>query len=373
MKLAARPRQSLASFFLGGRLLSLAVFPFLVCLGCSKEDPTKPDNPSPPEPVVLNLYIWEEYVDPELLKEFEAETGIKITVGNYYTNEEMIEALEGGKLEADLICPSDYAVEILISKDLLAELDPGNLSNLVNIDQRFFDVYYDPNLRFCVPYQWGTTGFAYNGDHIPNPPATWAGFFDPAFYEPLQGKISLLDDSRETIGAALLSLGYSANTKNPQELAEAESRLQAFKPCVRAFDSDDFDLRIQDGSVWLAHGFSGDFLSAIKANPAIRYVVPTDNVIVAVDNLAILKRSPYREEAERFINFILRPGIARRNAEFTGFETCVVSAQDMEAMPPGPIQEQLHARPEGTFEMLQSLPGSAQETYDRIWENLRGE
>ncbi len=192
--------------------------------------PTEAGPPPPPTtpPLAdeLHIYNWSEYIDPEIYAEFEAEFGVKVIEDTFSSNEDLLAKLQAGATGYDLIVPSDYMVEIMIELDLLAPLNYDNIPNFVNIDDLFRDPPYDPGNQYSVPYQWGTTGIGYDldvfGDEAPD---SWGYLFDPDMAAPYAGRMSMLNDSREVIGAALKYLGYSLNSTDEAQLEEAKQLL----------------------------------------------------------------------------------------------------------------------------------------------------
>ena len=152
----------------------------------------------------LNVYNWGDYIDKSVIREFEDEFGVKVNYEEYATNEEMLAKIEAGGTAYDVIFPSEYMIEYMISKDLLNELDYANLDNFKNLDERFTNLAYDANSKHSVPYLWGTMGIVYNKNMVTEPVDSWKILWD----EKYAGKILMLDSSRDTIGVTLKLLGY---------------------------------------------------------------------------------------------------------------------------------------------------------------------
>jgi spermidine/putrescine-binding protein len=194
----------------------------------------------------LNLYVFSEYVPKELITRFETETGVKVNYESYATNEEMLAGLANKPAHYDLIIPSDYAVETLIEQEALLPLDLSAIPNYKNLDPGFLDPYFDPGGitspgrpgdgkdKFSLPYLWGTTGIIYNKTTVSTPPTSWEDLWRPE----LAGHIVVLDDSREMMGIALLTLGYSKNETNPARLEEARDKLKELSLGIVAFDAE---------------------------------------------------------------------------------------------------------------------------------------
>lgn len=322
----------------------------------------------------LRLFNWPDYMDPDILREFERTYGVRITVDYYDTNEAMIAKLQsGGAGQYDVIVASDYAIETLRDAGMLEELDHANIPNLSNLEPRFRDMPFDPGNRFSVPYQWGTSGLGIRTDRIGALDGasldTWGIVFDPAMQP---GPIAMLSDSREVIGAALLYLGYSANTTNPEELRAAEELLVAQRPRVLTYApfATTRDLLLS-GDVVVAHNFSGDIMMAQDEVEAIRYVIPREGAIIWTDNLAIPAGARSKYAAEVFINFLLDPEVGARLSNFTRYASPNAAARAY-------IDEDLLTDPavypdedtSGRLELLRDL-GPARALYEEIWTRLR--
>lgn len=255
----------------------------------------------------LALFNWSEYIDPELISAFEEEHGVTVTEDFYPSNEELIARVQEGA-DFDVIVPSDYMVSIMIEEGLLLALDKEALPNLENLADLFAkDLPFDPAAEYSVPYQWGTTGLGVDlavvGEDVPH---TWGLVFDPELSQQYAGKISMLDDPRETLGAALKYLGYSLNSTDADELAEAEALVADAIPRLAAFDSDQYDELLIQGETAIAHGFSGNFFTAFEEGDSeYEYFVPDEGGTQWVDNMAIPEGAEHPCTAHAFIDFLL--------------------------------------------------------------------
>lgn len=317
----------------------------------------------------LHLYNWSEYIDPEVFDAFEAEYGVKVIEDTFSSNEELLAKLQAGATGYDLIVPSDYMVEIMIEEGLLANINHDNIPNLANLSDLFSAPPYDEELAYCVPYQWGTTGIGYNSDEVE--PDSWAWFFDPEIASQYSGKITMLNDSRESIGAALKYLGYSLNTTDEAQLEEAKQLLIAAKPFLFSYDSDQFEDLIAADEVVYGHGWSGDYFAAAEEDERIWYIIPAEGGVVWADNLCIPKTSKEAYTAELFINFILQPEVAAQITNFTWFGSPVEAANefiDAEILeepaiyPPSEVMVKL--------EWIEDV-GDATPIYERIWTEVK--
>ena len=266
----------------------------------------------------LYLLNWGEYLDPDLLAEFEAQNpDIKVRMTTTTTNEEMytVCATEGTKI--DIVIPSDYLVERFIAEDLLAELDFSNIPNFKYVEKAAQNRTFDPENKYSVPYFIGTVGIVYNTKLVDEPVDSWGILWNEKYSK----KIMMYDSIRDSIMVTLAYLGYDINSVNPDELAEAGELLLKQKPLVRGYGADNIKDDMIGGSVALAIDYSGSAVQAIMENEDLAYVAPKEGSNVWMDNFVVLKSSANKEAAERFINFMCEPEVAARNSEFVGYTT----------------------------------------------------
>lgn len=276
----------------------------------------------------LHFYNWSLYMDDDILTSFEDKCGVKVVQDTFASNEDLLAKLQAGASGYDLIVPSDYMVTIMRELDLLAPIDYGNIPNFANIDERFKNPPFDPEQQYTVPYQWGTSGLAYDTTKVTEPIDSWQAIFDPARACAYQG-LSLLNDPREVFGAALKWKGYSLNDTDPAHLAEAKQAVMAIKDCVTTFDSESFADILLNGEVAVGHGWSGQYAKAIEENPDLAYVVPSEGSVIWVDNMAIPKDAPNRYTAEVFMNYLLQPDIGAQLTNYTFYASPNAAAKPL--------------------------------------------
>jgi len=268
----------------------------------------------------LAFFNWSEYMDPDLITAFQDEFGVTVTEDFYPSNEEMFAKISPGGTGYDVIVPSDYMISILRSEALIQPIQKDAVPNHVNIADKFADPPFDPGNTYTQPYQWGTTGVGVDlGVTGPDIPLTWGLLFDADLAEQygLSGKISLLDDPRETMGAALKYLGYSLNSTSADELAEAEAVIADAVSRVAAFDSDQYSELVVAGETIAGHGYSGNFLWDFEEGESeYTYFVPDEGGTVWVDGMAVLVDAPHPCTAFAFINFLLD---AHNGAQLTNY------------------------------------------------------
>ena len=321
----------------------------------------------------LHVYNWSEYIDPEIYADFEEEFGVKVIEDTFSSNEDLLAKLQAGATGYDLIVPSDYMIATMIELDLLAELNYDNIPNFSNISDTFRDPPYDPGNKYSVPYQWGTTGIGYNAEEFEDPPASWGYLFDPEMAAPYAGQISMLNDSREAIGAALKYLGYSVNSINEQELEEAKQLLIQQKAWLSTYDSDGFEDLLAAGETIMGHGWSGDFFAAAEEAEQVWYIIPEEGGVIWTDNLAIPKSAPSQYTAEVFINYLLRPEVGAKITNYTWYGSPNEAASQF--IDPDILEEPAIYPPDEVMEKLEFLRdvGDATALYDRIWTEIKTE
>ena len=321
---------------------------------------------------VETLYFlnWADYIPEELVRKFERETGAKVVLDTFESPEAMLAKLKAGAdREFSLVVAPDYYVLQMAREGLVAPLDKGRLAGLANLDPFFQDPPYDPGLQYSVPYLWGTTGLAYREDLVKGPVDSYGVFFDPARQV---GPFLLLDEMRETIGAALRYLGYSLNTTDPEALEKAKELLIAAKARSVGFAGGVEALnRILGGDAAVSLAYSGDVLQARQEDERLRYALPREGGTLWTDAMVVLKRGPAQDLAYRFIDFLLRPENAAELAAYTRYATPVAQAvpllpqemrQDPTVFPPEEVRAKL--------EYLKDL-GPDIALYDRVWTEVK--
>jgi spermidine/putrescine-binding protein len=254
----------------------------------------------------LLFYNWSEYMDPDLLDAFAEEYGVGATEDNYTSNEALIAQIRAGGADYDVIVPSDYMVEIMIEEGMLLELDHDAIPNMENLDEDFTDPPYDQGLVHSMPYQWGTTGIGVDIEATgEDPEPTWGWLFDESMAGDLPRGISILDDPREGMAAALYYLGYDPNTPDEDELQEAADLIEQAGQWTVNYESDQFADQLMGGEVSAAHGYSGGFLESFGDDERYAYLIPEEGATIWTDNMAVLADANAPCTAHTFINFIL--------------------------------------------------------------------
>jgi len=272
--------------------------------GCAKKAGEAPSAAAPAaakDAGKLNIYIWSAYLPKEVIDKFSAETGIKVNFDTYDSNEALLEKLQSGVADYDLVVPSDYMVRILVAEKLIQPIDHAKLPNIANLDSRFLDKKFDPKNQYSLPYFWGTTGFGYNQAKL-GPQDSWQAIFDAKN----KGRILMLDDMREVFGAALKSMGKSLNETDPAVLKQAADLLKKQKKLVATYNSGDFANILAAGDVDIAHGYNGQLAEVVAKEPEkLAYVVPKEGATLWMDNVCIPAKARNLDNAYRFLDYIM--------------------------------------------------------------------
>ena len=317
---------------------------------------------------VVNLAIWSNYLSPELISLFEKKTGIKIQISNYSSNEELLAKLQAGASGYDVAVPSDYMIFIMRKLGLLEELDFSQLSNTKSLAPKFLKKSYDPENKNSVPYNWGTTGIAIHRNLYSGTVKGWRDLFEKP---ELSGKISLLDDAREVLGAALKALGYSLNSMTESELMKAKALLLKTRSRIKAFTSEP-KMPLINREIAVAHVFMSDALQARQATGGkVDYLVPEEGGTLWIDSLVIPKGARHLKEAHEFINFLIE---ASANVSTVTHILVAPVNQLAFALLPKALQNDTSLFPSAAAlakcEMIQDL-GESMAVWDRIWTEVK--
>jgi putrescine transport system substrate-binding protein len=295
----------------------------LLLAACSSQQETATTAAPPPEEKVLNLYIWNDYLAEDTVANFEKETGIKVSVSNYASNEELDAKLAPGNSGYDIVVPSASSYERQIKSGYYQKLDKAALPNLKNMDADIQTrlAMHDPNNDYAVLHMWGTTGIGYNVKKIkaamPNAPLdSWKLVFDPAVVKNFQKcGVAVLDSATEMFSMVLAYLGKNPNSQDQADLNAAGDAMQKFRPYVRYIDTARMISDLANGEICLAVGYSGDMLQSRdravenKTGQEIVYSIPKEGSIIWFDSYLIPKDAPHPRNAHAFINYMLKPEV----------------------------------------------------------------
>ena len=270
---------------------------------------------------VLHFLSWSEYIDPDVVKAFEQKYKVKIQF-TYFKDDDDRDAImvKSGGRGYDLIIVNGVSVKSYKRHGWLSKLSSKDVPNIKHIDRKWMNAFKGAN-GYTLPYFWGTTGIAYRKDIIKEPISSWTQLFNPS--TEMQGKIIMLGVSRDVIGMALKSLGYSANSVDFMALNKVENLLKSQKPHVKTYSYMTLDKTspLVTGDAVIAMAFSGDALMMKEHNENIEYVLPKEGGNLWVDYLAVLEASNNKVLAKKFIDFVNSPEMAAKNANFVYYAT----------------------------------------------------
>jgi len=316
----------------------------------------------------VSVFMWSEYIDPELVERFQKETGVKVVLDTYENTETMMSKVSSAGSLYDVVVMSDHAVRTMIKKGVLRPLELAKIPNAANVSARFLKPAFDPEGRYSLPYQWGTMGLVYRTDRVPRFDPSWSSVLDPR-RQP--GPVVLLDSMRDLMAAALLLKGFSPNTRSAAELSAAGEVLAGARSdkLVGFYGSPDSVDKVVAGDAWAAIAYNGDAL--VKLDDNTEFVLPREGTIVWVDAMTVPAGARNVEAAHRFINFILDGGVGAQLSNYLSYATpneasLPLIASEIRADPRVyPAEEDL-----ARAAMLEDVE-EATTLYDQIWTRVK--
>lgn len=315
----------------------------------------------------LNVYNWSAYVAPETIPQFESEFGVHVRYATYESNEEMLAKVLSGNSGWDVVFPTHNRLEPMGAYDLLAPLRHDWLPNLGNLATRFRAPVWDPMLLWGVPYMWSGTGIVYNQSIAP-PPARWADLWN----ERLKGRLTMLDDPEDMLGACLKKSGFSFSATASDELRRAEREAMAQKPILRAYLNAEVRDQLVAGDVLAAQLWSTTAQQAIDAAPKLAFVYPAEGFPFYCDCAVVLRESRRQRLAHQFLDYLLRAPVSAAVAQATRTATANGAAQAL--LPANTRDNPVLYPPAEIFrsgEWPRTLPPAAQKLRDRIWTEIK--
>jgi spermidine/putrescine transport system substrate-binding protein len=269
-------------------------------------------------PSTVTVFMWSEYIDPALVERFQKETGLKVVLDTYENTETMMSKVASAGDQYDVVVISDHAIPVMAAKGAFRALDRGKIPNAKNISARFAHPPYDPKGTWSVPYQWGTIGMVWRKDKLPGFTPSWSAVLDPA-RQP--GPVVLLDSMRDLMAAALMSAGFSPNTRSAAELKKAGDILHTArtKKMVGFYGSPDSVGKVLAGDAVVGIAYNGDAVS--KLDEKTEFGVPAEGTVIWVDAMTIPAKSPNPAGAYRFMNFILAADVGAQLSNFLAYAT----------------------------------------------------
>ena len=328
------------------RHVVLPFFAVLALFGCEKPPaPPSASPPATPSPATANLaspatlpageagdaektlhiFCWSEYIPQQIVDAFSEESGLKVSVETYSSNEEMLAKLFAGGGNYDIIQPSEYVIEGLIKEGLLTPIDHARMPNMKNLAPEFTNMSFDPGNKYSVPYMAGTVGIVVNSELVQD---DIKGYND-VFQEKFAKNIVILDDAREIVSWGLESLGIPVNEVSDENLAKVKSVLETWLPLVKVFDSDSPKTALLNGDVALGIVWAGEGAILLNEDEKFKWIVPADGAHLFVDSLAIPKSAKHVQNAELFINYVLRPEVSAKISEAFPYLNPNVAAREL--------------------------------------------
>ena len=317
----------------------------------------------------IHVYNWTEYIPDDVITDFQKQTGIRVIYTTFDSNESMYAKIKLTRGKGyDLTFPSTYFVHKMRREGLLRPIDPSKLPNLKHADPRLMDKPYDPQNRFSIPYVWGSTGLIYNSNRVKKENmSSWKDLWRPEF----KNRLVMNDDVREVFGVGLILNGHSINDQNPDHIKAAYESLKKLLPNIRVFSGDSPKLPMLNMETHAGMTWNGEAYMANQEMPSIQYAYPKEGAIFWVDSMVIPKGAQNSGDAHAFINFILRPEIAKRICEYVGFAPANKDAMAL-------MEPKLKNNPmifpsskvveKGEFQLD---VGEAILVYERYWERLK--
>ncbi|MDY3910178.1 MAG: extracellular solute-binding protein [Eubacterium sp.] len=342
----------------------IAVFAVFLVIGYNRTKPVSTDK--------LNIYNWGEYLEPELIEKFEEETGIEVTYDEFETNESMYPIIAKGAANYDLVCPSDYMIQKMADEGLLENINWKNIPNADNIDEEYWEFAraYDEGNSYSMPYLWGTVGILYNKKMVKETIDSWGVLWDTKY----QDNILMQKSVRDAFGVALKYLGYSLNSTDENELEQAKQKLleQKDSGVVQAYVVDEVRDKMIAGEAAIGVIYSGEALTCQESNPDLEFVIPKEGSNLWMDSWVIPKGAENKENAEKFLNFLSRPEVMKRNFDYITYSIPSSAGRAL-------IEEKEYRESEIAFPDLKSLRNcevftylgeEADERYNRKWKEI---
>jgi spermidine/putrescine transport system substrate-binding protein len=313
----------------------------------------------------LYVYNWIQYMPEEVIKEFEKRHDVKVVYDMFSTNEEMYTKLKSGGGRYDIVVPSGDHVSLMISEGMLQPVDKSLVPNLKYLDTILVSrVEFDPGMKYSVPYAAGMVGVSVNTAHVGEDfDKSWRIFENPSF----RGRMTLLDDMREVMGAALRTLGYSVNSKSAEEVEEAKNLVLKWKEGIVKFDAEAFGKGFAAGDFWVVQGYAENVFLELDegARATARFFIPKEGGPMYMDNMVILKDARNVELAHKFMDFIHEPKVYAKIMDFLETPSMNIAAREhMEMKPHYEIEDMANS------EFKEDL-GEYLEMYNRFWQEIR--
>ena len=315
---------------------------------------------------IVNVYNWGEYIDTDLLSQFEQETGIRVVYNTFETNEGLYSRLQSESY--DVVIPSDYMIARMIDEGMLQKLNYDNIPNASLIDSKYTGLEYDPAQEYSVPYTWGAVGIIYNSREVDEADTgSWDILWNPKY----AGQTAMFDNSRDALGLTLKMLGYSQNTTNKDELREAADKIIEGKENFQGFWMDQILEKLPNEEILIAPYYNGDAVTMMEDNPDLAFYIPREGTNVFVDAMCIPANAKNVANAEKFINFMCSTEAAAANADYIGYSS--PQREVYEQLDDSIKNDPVHYPTEETIangDTFLNLPEEINEYYNELWTEI---
>lgn len=316
---------------------------------------------------VLHVYTWADYIKPELVKRFEKTHNCRVSIDTFDSNESMYAKIKAGAGGYDVIFPSSYMARLMNEQGMLQALDHARLPNLRSVDPGYLRLAMDPGMTYSVPYMISYAGIACVEGRVAGFEPSWSMLDRPD----LAGRMTMLNDMRETIGAALRFLGYSLNTVDEAQLKQARDIVVRWKKNLAKFENEQYKSGLASGEFLLVHGYSGDILQVAEEAEGVRFALPKEGFSVACDDMVIPVAARQVELAHAFINFLHEPDVAAENTEHIMY---ACPNRDSYPLLPAEIRDNPvlfpSAEDQARGEVIRDL-GDRNSLYIRVWDEIK--
>ncbi len=322
----------------------------------------------------LNIYNWGEYISDgsegslDVVKEFENLTGIKVNYSTFDSNESMYSLIKYGGVSYDIVIPSDYMIERMINEDMLQKLDIERLSNYHLIDEKYKNLYYDPNNEYSVPFSVGMVGLIYNTTIVEGTPNSWSIMWD----EKYQNDVLTFNNPRDSFAIAQFLLGQDINTTKRSDWDKAAELLKKQKSVLQAYVMDEVFNKMESGSAAIAPYYAGDYLSMVENNEDLAFVYPKEGTNIFVDAVCIPKNADNYDAAMLFINYLLEPCIALANAEYIYYaspNTSVTENPEYSLLGDPIIYPEEKDMPKTQY--FHDMDAETRAYFDKLWQDVK--
>lgn len=316
----------------------------------------------------LFIYNWTDYTSPDLIKKFEAETGVKVTLDTYDSNETLLAKLKSGGTGYDIVVVSSDFVSIFAKEGLIQKIDAPKLPGYANIMDKWKSPAWDKDNQYSIPYDWGVTSFSYNSKFVKQAPDSLAFLFEPP--AEAKGKIGMFGSPSEVVSLAEVYLGLTPCQTDPANMKKVSELLEKQAPSVKVYDSDGIIDRQGSGETWVHQVWNGDSARARVQNGDIKFVFPKEGVVGWMDNIAVPTSAKDPDNAKLFVSFMLRPENSGLSSNFTHYASAVTGAENSyePALKDAP---ELKVPADEKIAFTPACPEEATKLMDRVWTKLK--